>query len=119
MGTSMGNVTRTARPALSASKQALLRKRVQGAFKALDHGPQIPRRADPNSTPLSFAQQRLWFLQQLEPASPAYNVATGLRLKGPLDTFAFEQALNLIHERHEILRSTFPAPDGNPVQVVS
>jgi FkbH-like protein len=119
MGTSPGNVTRTARPALSASRQALLRKRVQGAFKALDQGSQIPRRSGSGPTPLSFAQQRLWFLQQLEPASPAYNVATGLRLKGPLDTRAFGQALNLIQQRHEILRSTFPAPEGDPVQVVS
>jgi FkbH-like protein len=119
MGTITGNVIRPARPVLTASKEALLRKRVQGAFKTLNPGPQIRARAQTGTAPLSFAQERLWFLQQLETESPAYNVATALRLTGPLDIRIFEQAIRQIHERHAVLRATFPAPDGTPRQSVA
>src|SRR5215207_3726143 len=104
MGTIAGNLIRPERPALSASKQALLRKRVQGAFTALNQGAQIPARRESGPAPLSFAQQRLWFLQQLEPQSAAYNVVSALRLTGPLDLRAFEAAIEQIHERHAVLR---------------
>lgn len=114
---STGNLIRPSRPVLSASKEALLRKRLQGAFKTLHAGPQIPVRSQASPAPLSFAQQRLWFLQQLEPESAAYNEPTALRLTGPLDFLAFEQALNHIHERHAVLRARFPAQDGTPMQV--
>src|SRR5687768_2936758 len=106
MATITGNAIRPARPVLSASKEALLRKRVQGALKTINPGPQIPARAQTGSAPLSFAQQRLWFLQQLEAESPAYNVATALRLIGPLDIRAFNEAIKQIHERHAVLRAT-------------
>src|SRR5829696_9370775 len=119
MGTITGNVIRPERPVLSASKEALLRKRVQGAFKTVNPGPQIPARAQTRTAPLSFAQQRLWFLQQLEAESSAYNEATALRLIGPLDIRAFEQAIKQIHERHAVLRATFPAPDGTPRQSIA
>ncbi len=62
--------------------------------------------------PLSFAQQRLWFLHQLEPASPAYNVQGAFRLEGPLDTAALEGALREIVRRHEVLRTTLPSVEG-------
>jgi len=66
--------------------------------------------------PLSFAQQRLWFLHQLEPSSPAYNTFRAYRIKGQLNITALEQSLNEIVQRHEILRTTFPAKEGLPVQ---
>ncbi|HEX8559857.1 MAG TPA: amino acid adenylation domain-containing protein [Pyrinomonadaceae bacterium] len=69
--------------------------------------------------PLSFAQQRLWFLDQLEPGNPLYNTPGALRLKGRLDVPALEWALSEIVRRHEILRTTFDAPQGSPVQVIS
>ena len=69
--------------------------------------------------PLSFAQQRLWFLDQLEPDNPSYNLRQALRLEGDLDVFALEQTLNHIIARHESLRTTFKTIDGQPVQVVS
>ncbi|MEO7332160.1 MAG: amino acid adenylation domain-containing protein, partial [Minicystis sp.] len=67
---------------------------------------------------LSFAQERLWFLAQLEPNSLFYNVSLGLRLGGRLDQGAMERALSEIVRRHEVLRTTFAAPEGQPVQIV-
>ena len=69
--------------------------------------------------PLSFAQQRLWFLDQLEPGNPLYNTPGALRLQGRLDTAALEQALSEIVRRHETLRTTFDASEETPVQVIS
>ena len=70
------------------------------------------------NNPLSFAQQRLWFLNQWEPGSPVYHIAEAGRIKGAFNITAFEQALNEIVRRHEALRTTFPALDGQPVQIV-
>jgi len=69
--------------------------------------------------PLSFAQQRLWFFDQLEPGSSAYNISTGFRLTGPLDVAALERSLNEIVRRHEALRTSFAVVDGQPVQVIA
>jgi aspartate racemase len=69
--------------------------------------------------PLSFAQQRLWFLAQLEPDNPSYNVPQTLRLKGELNVAVLERTINAIIARHESLRTTFKKIDGQPVQIVS
>jgi len=69
--------------------------------------------------PLSFAQQRLWFLAQLEPDNPSYNVPQTLRLKGALKVDILEQAINTIVARHDSLRTLFKEVNGQPVQVVS
>src|SRR5207249_3516674 len=68
--------------------------------------------------PLSFAQQRLWFLDQLEPGSAVYNVPAALRMKGRLDVEALRRTVETIVERHEVLRTTFVAQDGEPVQKI-
>jgi acyl carrier protein len=69
--------------------------------------------------PLSFAQQRLWFLDQLEPGSATYNMAAGMRVRGRLAVAVLEQALNEIVRRHEPLRTSFPARDGEPRQQIA
>jgi len=69
--------------------------------------------------PLSFAQQRLWFLAQIEGVSEAYHIPFGVRLKGRLDQSVLRQALNRIVARHEALRTTFVALEGQPVQRIA
>ena len=69
--------------------------------------------------PASFAQRRLWFVHQLEPDSPSYNVTTALWLSGNLDVTALERSLDMIVARHEALRTTFRLAGGEPVQVVA
>jgi amino acid adenylation domain-containing protein len=68
--------------------------------------------------PLSFAQQRLWFLTQLQPDSSFYNVATGMRINGPLNSTALAAALDQLVMRHESLRTIFHEADDGPVQVI-
>jgi acyl carrier protein len=69
--------------------------------------------------PLSFAQQRLWFVDQLEGGHSAYNIPVAIRLRGPLNVMAFEQTLSELVRRHEILRTTLPMVDGQPVQAIA
>ena len=69
--------------------------------------------------PASFAQQRLWFLDQLEPNSATYNMVAAARISVPLNREALECSLNALIERHEVLRTTFTVRDGQPVQVVA
>jgi amino acid adenylation domain-containing protein len=73
----------------------------------------------PRLAPASFAQERLWFLDQLEPGNPAYNMPAAVRLCGRLDVAALCRSLNEIVRRHETLRTTFAATDGRPVQVIA
>jgi amino acid adenylation domain-containing protein/FkbM family methyltransferase len=68
--------------------------------------------------PLSFAQQRLWFFDQMEPGSDFYNVPAAVRLTGWLDVEALERTLTEVVRRHEVLRTTFATKDGRPVQLI-
>jgi amino acid adenylation domain-containing protein len=84
-----------------------------------------PREASPiqptahaGPLPLAFSQEALWFLDQLAPGQPTFNVSAALRITGPLDTGALEQSLNQLVRRHESLRTSFVASDGTPYQVV-
>jgi amino acid adenylation domain-containing protein len=69
--------------------------------------------------PVSFAQQRLWFLDRFEPGSPFYNLPTVVRLQGKLNVAILEQCFQAIVQRHESLRTTFTTVDGQPVQEIS
>jgi amino acid adenylation domain-containing protein len=69
--------------------------------------------------PLSFAQERLWILDQMEPNNPLYNIPRALRMKGPLQIIALEKALSEIIRRHESQRTTFVTKDRHPVQVIA
>ncbi|MCP4660712.1 MAG: amino acid adenylation domain-containing protein, partial [bacterium] len=69
--------------------------------------------------PLSFAQQRLWFLDQLEPASPVYNIPLAVRLRGALPVPLLERIFSEVMRRHEVLRTTFEPAAGEPRQVIT
>ncbi|MGY0064535.1 amino acid adenylation domain-containing protein [Streptomyces sp. LZ34] len=102
---------------LSPAKRALLAKLMSGT--ASRAAALIPRRpADPRPA-LSFAQRRLWFLDQMVPGSPAYNVPMSFRLRGRLRLDVVERGVNEIVRRHEALRTTFPSTDGEPWQEIA
>ncbi|HLO02124.1 MAG TPA: amino acid adenylation domain-containing protein, partial [Symbiobacteriaceae bacterium] len=77
----------------------------------------VPRAAR-EEYPLSFSQQRMWFVDQWEPGSAAYNIPNALRVRGKLDVAVLERSLAEILRRHESLRATFPEVNGRPVQVI-
>ncbi|MFL5357820.1 amino acid adenylation domain-containing protein, partial [Archangium sp.] len=79
----------------------------------------VPVARDGRPLPLSFAQQRLWFLDQLTPHSPLYNIPMAVRFQGALDVPALEQAFSALTERHESLRTTFGLVGEEPIQVIS
>ena len=108
---------------LSPEKLALLvmrmkKKSAQAPAEGRTAG-RIPRRASTGPAPLSFAQQRLWLLDRLEPGSTAYNMPSPARLRGAMDVAALERALDEIVRRHESLRTTFVEEEAEPVQVVA
>jgi amino acid adenylation domain-containing protein len=79
----------------------------------------IGRAQRDGNIPLSFAQQRLWFLDQLEPGVPTYSVCDAIEIKRPINVAVLRRALNEIFRRHEVLRTTFPGAGGVPVQVIA
>jgi len=83
------------------------------------HVPQMTRISREGRLPLSFAQQRLWFLDQLDPGSPAYNITSAIRIKGDLNVKALKQSLDKILNRQEALRTTFGAVKGRPTQIIA
>ena len=108
-----GSATRGTSP----EQRALLEIRLKQAGLALPEVDGIPRRLPGVAAPLSFAQERLWFLEQLEPGT--YNVAQNLRLTGPLKPEALRESFGHIVRRHEVFRASFPAPNGHPQQMIA
>ncbi|MFG2330910.1 condensation domain-containing protein [Streptomyces sp. NPDC048604] len=100
---------------------AVVHAAMKGPVAAPSSGPG-PRTVpyEPDARPaLSFAQQRLWFMQQLDPGSTLYNIPTVLRLRGALDRAALGRALDAVVARHQVLRTTYAAPSGVPHQVIA
>src|SRR5262249_32159556 len=101
-----------------------LARRIEEAMRAgkKDAAPPLVRaereRQETMRLPLSFAQQRLWFIDQLEPGSVVYNVPSAFRLEGRLDLEALESAINEIVRRHEVLRTRFEVEADEPAQVI-
>ena len=83
------------------------------------HMPSMHPVSRDNDLPLSFAQQRLWFLDQLKSESPLYNIPSAIRFRGPLNVEALQQSLDTIVARHEAVRTKFTSVDGSPVQVIT
>src|SRR5215217_896440 len=90
---------------------------IQGAL-APSSGPVARGSTNTGPVPASFSQQRLWFIQQLEPASTAYHIPLAFTLRGPLDTGALERAINELVRRHDVLRTTLTSQDGELLQHV-
>ncbi len=110
-----GAMTAEVKAMLRARKDEILAfLRPKAASGQRDRDP-IPK-SPPGDAPLSFQQQSLWFIDRLEGAGAAYNLAVALRLRGGLDAVALERAATAIVARHEILRTIYPAPSGKPVQ---
>ncbi|MEV0198803.1 amino acid adenylation domain-containing protein [Nonomuraea sp. NPDC050691] len=96
-------------------RRARVESRFRKAVAGLGAAEEIPRRAEGSDPPLSFAQERLWFMEQFAPGTSAYVLPVSARLRGPLDVERLRQALDAVVARHESLRMTFPAgPDGRP-----
>ena len=102
----------------SSEKRKLLKMRLSQKGIHTRETQVIPKRKTLDPCPLSFAQQRLWFLDQLQPGNTAYLVPRTHHLCGPLNPEALERCLEEMIHRHESLRTTFAAPAGQPVQVI-
>ncbi|PTA47254.1 non-ribosomal peptide synthetase/MFS transporter [Micromonospora sp. RP3T] len=105
-------------PAREAARQALIAKRLRARQSA--PAARITPRPDGAPVPLSYAQERVWFMDQIAPGEAAYHIAVPLRVRGPLDVDALRAALAALAARHESQRTRFPADaDGRPTVVVA
>jgi amino acid adenylation domain-containing protein/non-ribosomal peptide synthase protein (TIGR01720 family) len=105
-----------ASPTVCGIAEAIQQMRLENA--GVQQGP-VTRVDRGSELPLSFAQQRLWFLHKLDPDSPAYNVVLPLRIEGPLHFAALSNALLQMEQRHESLRTVFPSLDGKASQLAA
>jgi amino acid adenylation domain-containing protein len=101
-----------------AKKRELIRMLLKQQGISLDGKPGIQRRVNRDVYPLSFAQQRLWFLDRFDSSTPAYNISAAVRLNGPIDLSCLSRTLQEITRRHEVLRSTYVMADGRVVQSI-
>ncbi|HEU4323408.1 MAG TPA: amino acid adenylation domain-containing protein [Roseiflexaceae bacterium] len=104
---------------LSAEELELLAYLLEEEGVSVDDQHTIAPRAPDAEMPLSFAQERLWFLDQWDPGTPAYNIPFAVRLTGNLVVEAFQRSLDEIVRRHEALRTTFADVEGRPLQVIA
>ena len=104
---------------LPPAKRALLEIKLQQKSAALPQEPPIRRRAQRDVAPLSFAQQRLWVLDQIEPGNATFNMPMAVRLRGRFNPAAMEQAFNEMIQRHESLRTRIAVIDEQPMQLIA
>ena len=104
---------------LSGPQRALLERRLLEQRAATAASTRIPRRETLSPVPLSYSQELLWLLSQLEGQGVAYNAPAAFRLQGSIDPAALQQALDSLVARHEILRTTYDLVDDHPMQVVA
>ncbi len=107
------------RELFEAGTVSALAERIDALPKTAPRTPPLVPGSHEGALPLSFAQQRLWFLEQLDPQNAAYNEAVTVRVDGVLDVAVLERCLLEVVRRHMSLRTTFRAEDGKPVQVIS
>ncbi|HVR99612.1 MAG TPA: condensation domain-containing protein, partial [Thermoanaerobaculia bacterium] len=105
------------RAVFEAPTIARLARRIEGLTGRQSPGIEPVERREP--PPASFSQQRLWFIDQIQPGNPAYNLAAAVQLDGGLDPEALARSLEAVVRRHESLRTTFAAPAGPVVQVIA
>src|SRR6185369_7131494 len=103
---------------LSPAKRALLERRLGGRNGGATRQPVLAARTGVEPARASFAQERLWFLRQLEPQSAAYNVPRAIRIRGNVDLNILQESLNKIVARHDTLRTHFALIDGSLRQIV-
>ncbi|QRN95171.1 non-ribosomal peptide synthase/polyketide synthase [Archangium violaceum] len=104
--------------ALSPEKRELLLRKLEKNKSQSTRPPLVARSRDGAAFPLSFAQQRLWFLDRLEPGSTLYNLPSAVRLEGALDAAVLERCLGELVRRHESLRTVFREEEGRAIQVL-
>ncbi len=104
-------------PSVAALADAVAKLRGSASLGSTDAIAVLPREAA-TALPMSFAQQRLWFIEQLEPGNPVYVVPAAIRLRGPLQIDAMRRALACIASRHEALRTRFDSHEDQPVQII-
>ena len=114
----MSDETQTA-STLAEKRRALRKSLLREAGLASAVVTQIPRREQAGPSPLSFAQERIWFLDKMDPGKAHYNVSRTIRLKGSLNVTALERSLNEIVRRHDVLRASFVIENDRPVQRVA
>ncbi|HEV2863961.1 MAG TPA: amino acid adenylation domain-containing protein [Pyrinomonadaceae bacterium] len=102
-----------------ARRRELLAQLLSEELAGVPQAQTIRPRRDDGPAPLSYSQQRLWFLHQLDPESPAYNLSMAVRCEAGLDVAALERSLGEIVRRHEILRTRFVTVEGQPAQVIA
>ncbi len=103
---------------LTTEQRKLILQRLQEKQASVSQAQILPCKRETNTFPLSFAQQRLWFLDQIEPGSTAYLISRVQRFLDALSVEALERSLVELVQRHETLRTTFEERDGQPMQII-
>ena len=103
---------------LSSAKQRLVESMLKEKGIEISDVAILPQKRNGKPFPASFAQKRLWFLEQFEPGSPLYIIPLGVKIRGSLNNSILTDAIKKIVERHEVLRTSFDSIDGEVYQLI-